>query len=459
MQKPVAIFSSDDNPDYSEFSPLVSQMWETLGFEPFYAKIGTEQFPLIENVESSLQSQIVRLYAPKLFPNRIVITTDIDMLPFDQNYFWSKLPKTDDEIVIYSSDAHNGTRYPMCYLSAYGKVLSSIALDSEMETWEEFVLRLNSLGLGWNTDELYITERIDNSTFKKIYHNREWEYGMAKNRLDRVNWVLKNIDYIDAHCPRPYSKNKLEIDNLKSLIKLNRMNIQPFIFNWNGQFEKTCKIEDSLSEIFDKVTVINSDDNNSKQGWIDLGNTSYFSDQFSKALEMFDGDVLMHVQGDVSYDNWNKLVEDAIYYMNYYNAGIYSPNVDYSWYSSENADIDSLQSDHDNIKMVCCTDETVWFIHKDIIQEMIERKVDFSENTMGWGWDLVLAAISFVNSRPVIRDYQHTIDHPMGTNYNKEQAAREMEILWNSLDPDLREVVSLIKGSKIDRETISKYFQ
>jgi len=68
MQKPIAIFSSDSNPDYSEFSPLVSEMWETLGFEPFYAQIGTDQFPLIPGVESSLQSQIVRLYAAKLFP-------------------------------------------------------------------------------------------------------------------------------------------------------------------------------------------------------------------------------------------------------------------------------------------------------------------------------------------------------------------------------------------------------
>ena len=238
----------------------------------------------------------------------------------------------------------------------------------------------------------------------------------------------------------------------------NQMNIQPFIFNWNGQFEKTCKIEDSLSQIFDKVTVINSDDNNSKQGWVDIGNSSYFTAQFSKALEMFDGDVLMHVQGDVSYDDWNKLVQDARCYMDYYNAGIYAPNIDYTWYNSENADIDSLNSDHDNIKMVGCTDETVWFIHKDIIREMTERKVDFSQNTMGWGWNLVIAAISIAKSRPVIRDYNHTIDHPMLTNYNRSQAAREMQTLRDSLDPDLKQIISLIRGSKSDRETISTYF-
>ncbi len=457
--KPIAIFSSDENTDYSEFYPLVSEMWETLGFEPFYAKIGSEQFPLIDDVESSLQSQVVRLYATKLFPDRIVLTTDIDMIPFDQNYYWSKLPKDYDEIVIYSADAHGSKRYPMCYLSAYGNTFSSIVLDGENETWEEFVLRLNSLGLGWNTDELYVTERINNSSVNKIKHNREWEYGMAKNRLDRVYWQIKDISYIDAHCPRPYSKHKEEIDQLKSLIKLNYMNIQPFIFNWNKQFDKTCAIEDSLSKIFDKVTVINSDDNNTKDSWIDLGDDAYFSDQFRKALELFDGDILMHVQGDVTYDNWEKLVEDARTYFDYYDAGIYAPNVDYSWFSSENTDIDSIQADHENIKMVACTDETVWFIRKEIIQEMIDRNIDFSNNKMGWGWDLVLSSICFVNGRPVIRDYNHTIDHPLGTNYNKDVAGKEMQEVWKTLDDELKTAFALIKGSKQDREKLSGYFQ
>lgn len=234
------------------------------------------------------------------------------------------------------------------------------------------------------------------------------------------------------------------------------MNIQPFIFNWNRQFEKSCAIEDSLKKIFDKVTVINSDDNNTREGWIDIGDESYFSDQFRKALELFDGDVLLHIQGDVSYDKWEELIEDAKKYLEYYDAGIYAPNIDYTWYSAENADIVSLESEHPNIKMVASTDETVWFVRKELIQEMLDRKIDFSKNTMGWGWDLVLAAISFVNGRPVIRDYNHTINHPMGTNYNTEKAAQEMLDLWNSLDQDIKEIVSHIKG---DREKIAKCFQ
>lgn len=236
------------------------------------------------------------------------------------------------------------------------------------------------------------------------------------------------------------------------------MKIEPFVFNWNGQFNKTIKIEESLNKIFNKVFVINSDDNNTKEEWFNIGDDSYFSDQFRKALELFDGDVLMHVQGDVSYDNWEKLVEDAKFYMEYYDAGIYAPNIDYTWYSSENVDIDSLQSDHLNIKMCACTDETVWFIRRDIIEELSKKKIDFSQNKMGWGWDLVLAAICFSKGVPVIRDYNHTIDHPPGTNYNKEIAANEMNLLYNSLDYDIRSIISKIKGDKNLREQLSQYF-
>ena len=184
--KPVVIFSSDDNKDYSEFSPLVTNMWETLGFETCYCKIGSEEYPLIEGVSSSLQSQIVRLYAAKNFPGRVVLTTDIDMIPLDQNYYWSKLPKSENQIIIYSSDAHGGERYPMCYLSAYGETLSNIVLENDNETWEQFVRRLESLELGWNTDELYVTKRIDNSNYEKVKYERGWTYGMANNRLDRA---------------------------------------------------------------------------------------------------------------------------------------------------------------------------------------------------------------------------------------------------------------------------------
>ena len=67
---------------------------------------------------------------------------------------------------------------------------------------------------------------------------------------------------------------------------------------------------------------------------------------------------------------------------------------------------------------------------------------------MGWGWDLVMNGISFLKGRPVIRDYAHQIQHAKGTNYNKSSAGQEMANLWDSLQDDLKECISYIKGDR-----------
>ena len=202
------------------------------------------------------------------------------------------------------------------------------------------------------------------------------------------------------------------------------MNIQPFIFNWKSQYEKTLVKEEALQKIFDKVIVINSDDTHEEERWVNIGNDCYYADQFMKAIDLFDGDILFHIQADASYDKLEELVNDAKKYFEDYEWGIYAPNVDYTWYTSENTDIESIESNHNNIKMVADTDCTCWFIHKDIINEFLNRNIDMRDQKMGWGVDLCLSAISFIMSRPVIRDYNHTIDHPPSKNYNKEQAAK-----------------------------------
>lgn len=243
--------------------------------------------------------------------------------------------------------------------------------------------------------------------------------------------------------------------------KIELFDIQPFIFNWKGQFEKTCIIEESLKSIFGDVIVINSDDNNTKPEWIDLGDDAYFTAQFTKALELFEADkkVLLHIQGDTQYEKWDVLVEDSIKYFEKYNWGIYAPDISNVWYTSENTDIFGKKFEDENLKLVACTDETVWFIHRDIIEDFYTRKLNHymtpENNKMGWGWDLVMNSISFLMTRPVIRDYNHTIDHKKGTDYNKSLADIEMQKLYQNVPLDIRECISYIKGN---RQNILKYF-
>ena len=225
------------------------------------------------------------------------------------------------------------------------------------------------------------------------------------------------------------------------------MNIQTFIFNWRGQYEKTKEKQKQLSAIGVVPVVINSDDNHREDdpNWHNIGEESYFTAQFLKATELFTGDILFHIQADASFDNWKALYEQAEHYFDIYNWGIYAPNVDYTWYDSSRSDLSTFDLDEPGIKMVANTDCTCWFIHKDIIDEAKNRGIDFSPYKMGWSFDIVYPAISYIKRRPVLRDYNFTIDHPRGTNYNVDQAEIEMRDLYLTLDDEVKEAFRFIK--------------
>jgi hypothetical protein len=237
------------------------------------------------------------------------------------------------------------------------------------------------------------------------------------------------------------------------------MKILTFIFNWRGQYEKTIKKVKQLREIGVEPIVINSDDEHKDSNWHNIGEDSYFTAQFMKAIELFykfKGDVFFHIQGDASYDNWKQIYENAEKYYEDAEWGIYAPNVDYTWYTPERTNVTSIDFPLGECKMVSNTDCTCWFIHKDILDLYKERNLDLSQYKMGWCWDLVFTALSYVNKRPVIRDYAHTIDHPQGTNYNTNQAEKEMWDFYENLPEDLKEAFGYIKG---DRNKLSKYYE
>jgi hypothetical protein len=237
------------------------------------------------------------------------------------------------------------------------------------------------------------------------------------------------------------------------------MKIHCFIFNWKNQYRKTKYKENQLNNIKNlKITVINSDEsvNSIEPNWINIGEEAYFTAQFLKAIDLFNEDIFFHIQGDASYFLWENLINDALKYHEKYNWGIYAPNVDYTWYDSSRTDINSIKFTDNNLKMVGCTDCTCWFINSSIIQNYKSSKILMNDYKMGWGWDILFPAISFLNGNPVIRDYHHTIHHPRGTNYNVLQAEQEMLNLFNSLPNELKTVFSYIRGN---RDTLSTFFR
>lgn len=224
------------------------------------------------------------------------------------------------------------------------------------------------------------------------------------------------------------------------------MNILCFIFSWKGQYQNARKIESQLKDVVD-IKVINSDDDNTPENWINIGNECYFSDQFRTALMEFDSDkydAIWHIQADAWYDDFPKILESAKTTFQTTNWGVYAPNVDDTFYIPERTDVAAL---NDALMVVGTTDNTCWFIHKDIIQTLNENLHLMESNQLGWGWDLLLCGYSHIAKRKVIRDYTYKIYHPSSTGYKIQQAEDEMRIMFGKCPPQLQETIYLIKSN------------
>lgn len=226
------------------------------------------------------------------------------------------------------------------------------------------------------------------------------------------------------------------------------MNIQGFVFSWKGQYQNAIDLESQLKKLVDTI-VINSDDTlvNSEDisDWIHLDDSCYFSDQFKKALELFDDtkyDALCHIQADVSSDSWKEILESAQETYEKYQWGIYAPNVVDSFYVPVNTDVFDLE---DKIRVVATPDCSAWIIHKDFIQEMKKNLFLMENNKFGWGWDLIISGLSHLKHRPVIRDYRFTVNHPPSTGYKKNDAEQEMIKMIRSCPTMLQEIIVMIK--------------
>jgi len=229
------VIGSDENPLYLDFWPIISKVWkEKINITPVLGLICEEEsdlikseygfikkFKKINNINSGLQSQIVRPFLTK-FLNGYSLISDIDMLPLSKKYFFENAQKINKEnIIIYSSDnleCMQNEMYPMCYILAHTDTYKKI-FDLHLN-WENFCSLLSSRNQGWFTDQKYLYEKINK--FQKngnevIALSRGWKNGMALKRIDRAFWSyypdkLKEEYYIDSHLLRPLSEHKESID-------------------------------------------------------------------------------------------------------------------------------------------------------------------------------------------------------------------------------------------------------
>ena len=225
------ILSTNNDPIYIEFWPIVAPLWEAMGLRPTLALIADEacqvdtslgdviRFAPLPGVPESLQAQAIRLFLPSLFPDEGCLISDIDMIPISKAYFVQGAAECPDEgFLVYRDNAEGYKgRYPMCYVAAKGRIFSSVFGITNPEEILDLVSTWARLEYGWNTDEILLYSYTAYWESKGGHVVRLGH--VVGPRLDRGNWnldwnTLEVSKYIDCHCPRPYSAFRDSIDRI-----------------------------------------------------------------------------------------------------------------------------------------------------------------------------------------------------------------------------------------------------
>lgn len=226
------IISSDDNPMYKDFYPIVAKRWNELGIKTYYINITDKDclykdeygivhcIKSIENLDTGFQSQVVRLFSSKFLSGNILMS-DIDMFPIYGDYFNGYNDElTDDNVIIFSGQPYgNVPYYPMCYVLSHSRNFVKY-LGIENLNFEQYCnMLLEKYGKAWNTDEHFMYDQFQFHLDKILTKNRD-----LSRRIDRGNWTynlnhLKDNYYIDSHMLRPYSTYKRDIDFMVENIK------------------------------------------------------------------------------------------------------------------------------------------------------------------------------------------------------------------------------------------------
>jgi hypothetical protein len=256
------IFSVDDNPKYKDLWPIVSEIcFKKIGITPvlFYitdddSDFYSDEYGLVKKVKSidgissGIQSQLIRMWGTKFFPEEVCLTSDIDMIMFSKEYFVDQVANfKKDDLIIYCSDAYDTqrsecvgiygeNRYPICYNAGTGNTFNRI-LGTD-DSFETYIAKVLSMGFpDFDSDEMYFGCMVNNSNHGinviKLKRGFYTKFNCPK-RIDRIDdskfnvyddvLISKNY-YIDCHLARPYIRYESEIQKMKNMILNNKKEV------------------------------------------------------------------------------------------------------------------------------------------------------------------------------------------------------------------------------------------
>jgi hypothetical protein len=250
------VLSSDTNPKFIQFWPIVTWAWQRLFQVPVHLALVASKdscypalenhghvtiFPPVPGISTGNQAKIARYYLAAALDG-VSLLNDMDLLPINKDYFYDLLKSRDPgSLLTVGSELYTGPEA--------GKFTAG-CLTAEGEVWQQIV---NPKHLSWRSfvESLTGTTIFDakENILNKVHHEhpdtfsdeslmRAWLsqrpvpvshrargfYPYTAGALCRTAWDFNPAKIMDgtikeAHLLRPYSQHREKIDELINFLK------------------------------------------------------------------------------------------------------------------------------------------------------------------------------------------------------------------------------------------------
>lgn len=199
------------------------------------------------------------------------------------------------------------------------------------------------------------------------------------------------------------------------------MRIHLFVVSWEGKREAAEAIVSTATEADFRTVIYSAADERRETGtgeWLQMPNAAYFGLKFERALRAFhdDADVLLLVQADAVYADWNQVVSRCRTAFQDDNVGVWAPHVHHSWWTNQRV----VMQETPIGSVVAQTDGIVFAFRRSTVKRL--RRLGYYMNNLGWGVEWAAIAHAYTEGRLAYRDQTLQVYHPQGSGYDHRQA-------------------------------------
>jgi hypothetical protein len=219
------------------------------------------------------------------------------------------------------------------------------------------------------------------------------------------------------------------------------LDLHVVIASWPGQEHNAQHIESQVGPHVRRVSVVHSLTGPSEfvipEHWVVMGDGAYYGAKFAKSLELHDNGVMLQIQADAASTNWKALVTRCSWvHTQMPQVGIWTPEIRWSSLRLKRAYI--RPSGVRGLSDIRFTDGIVWSLSQDVLKRLM--KLNYSENSLGWGIELSAAAYCHSHDIRVVHDQTIRVKHPPGTSYPIGEASAQQQVFMTQLEPGEQEL-------------------